>query len=138
MQNNLDIFVSAIGTGGTISGIASILKQYNPSIKIIGIEPSASAVISGKKASAHKIQGIGAGFIPKNLDLSLVDEIITVDDNSAINTAKLLAKKEGILAGISSGANVFVSNKISQKYPNKKIVTILCDTAQRYLSTELF
>ncbi|MEA2050987.1 MAG: cysteine synthase A [Campylobacterota bacterium] len=137
MDNDIDIFVASVGTGGTLSGISKILKQKIPNIKIIAIEPSNSAVLSGEAAGPHKIQGIGAGFIPKTLNQDSYDEIITISDEDAINTAKLLAKKEGLLVGISAGANVYVANQLAKKY-NQKVVTILCDTAERYLSTELF
>ena len=132
--NDIDIFVAGVGTGGTISGIGKYLKEKNKQIKIIAIEPSNSAVISGKVASSHKIQGIGAGFIPKNYDSSIVDEVISVDDDEAIKEALALAKDEGLFVGISSGANVVGAKKISKLYPNKKIVTILADRGERYFS----
>ncbi len=140
MDNNIDIFIAAVGTGGTLSGVAKVLKQKLPNIKIIAVEPYNSAVLSGESPSPHKIQGIGAGFIPKTLDTTIYDEIIKVKDADAINTTKLLASKEGLLVGISSGANVWASNFISSKEENKnkKIVTILCDTGERYLSTGIF
>ena len=140
MDNNIDIFIAAVGTGGTISGTGKILKEKLPNIKIIAVEPTKSAVLSGENASAHKIQGIGAGFIPDTLNNTIYDSIIKVDDNDAIDTARDLAKKEGLLVGISSGANIYAANYIASLPENKdkKIVTILCDTAERYLSTELF
>jgi cysteine synthase A len=140
MDNNIDIFIAAVGTGGSLSGTAKILKQKIPHIKIIAVEPSNSAVLSGESANTHKIQGIGAGFIPDTLDTGIYDEVIKVTDEDAINTAKKLASKEGLLVGISSGANIWASNYISclDENKNKRIVTILCDTAERYLSTELF
>ena len=138
MGDDIDIFITSVGTGGTFSGVAKVLKKQIPSLKAIAIEPKNSAVLSKEKPSSHKIQGIGAGFIPKNLDLTLIDEIFTIDDNDAFDMARILAKKEGLLVGISSGANVYAANEISKKYPNKKIVTFLCDTAERYLSSELF
>jgi len=140
MENDIDIFIASVGTGGSLSGTAKILKQKIPHIKIIAVEPTNSAVLSGKSASPHKIQGIGAGFIPDTLDTNIYDEVIKVTDEDAINTAKNLASKEGLLVGISSGANIWASNYISNLDENKdkKIVTILCDTAERYLSTELF
>lgn len=138
MNCDIDIFIAAVGTGGTLSGTGKILKEKLPGIKIIAVEPKSSAVLSGKDAASHKIQGIGAGFIPKTLDTNIYDEIVTVSNEDAVETAKLLAKKEGLLVGISAGANIWASDFISKKYPNKKIVTILCDTAERYLSTELF
>ena len=140
MKNDFDIFVSVVGTGGTISGNGKVLKKYIKHLKIFAVEPKDSAVLSGKPSGAHKIQGIGAGFVPDTLDTKIYDEVITVSDKDAIKMAQKLAKKEGLLVGISSGANVYAANKLSKmkKYKNKKIVTILCDTAERYLSTELF
>jgi cysteine synthase len=140
MDKNIDIFVASVGTGGTLSGTAKVLKQELPNIKIVGVEPINSAVISGEKAGQHQIQGIGAGFIPKNLDIDLIDEVIKVSDEDAIKTARILAKNEGLLVGISSGANVYVSEQLRKKdeYKNKNIVTILCDTGERYLSSGLY
>ena len=138
MDEDIDIFVASVGTGGTLSGTAKILKRKIPNIKIIAVEPYDSAVLSGEKFGAHKIQGIGAGFIPKTMDTSIYDEIIKVTNDDAINTAKQIASSEGLLVGISSGANVWASNYISQQNKNKKIVTILCDTGERYLSTGMF
>lgn len=140
MNNDVDIFVAAVGTGGTISGTGKILKEKLPHIKIIAVEPEASPVLSGGSPSPHKIQGIGAGFVPKTLDTSIYDEVITVSNIDAINTAKLLAQREGLLVGISAGANVWASHYLARKeeYKDKKIVTILCDTGERYISTELF
>ncbi len=140
MNNKIDIFVASVGTGGTLSGTGKILKQKIPNIKIIAVEPQNSAVLSGKKANNHKIQGIGAGFIPKTLDTSRYDEIVTVKDKNAIKRTKQLIKKEGLLVGISSGANIDATIKLASKEENKdkNIVTILCDTGERYLSTELF
>ncbi|MEA3384478.1 MAG: cysteine synthase A [Campylobacterota bacterium] len=140
MAKDVDIFIAAVGTGGTISGTGKILKEHLPNIKIIAVEPLNSAVLSGERAGPHKIQGIGAGFIPKTLNTEIYDDIIKVSNEDAINTAKLLAKKEGLLVGISAGANIYAANYISSldENKNKKIVTILCDTAERYLSTELF
>jgi len=138
MDNNIDIFVSAVGTGGTISGVGKVLKQHLSNIKIVAIEPSKSAVLSGKEANLHQIQGIGAGFIPNTLDTTIYDEVVTIDDEDAINTTKLLAKKYGLLVGISSGANLYIAQQLAKKYPNKNIVTILCDSGERYLSTGIF
>jgi cysteine synthase A len=140
MDKQIDIFVAAVGTGGTISGTSKILKQKIPNIQIIAVEPQNSPVLSGGEASAHKIQGIGAGFVPKTLDTTIYDQIFQVDDNSAINRAKQVALKEGLLVGISSGANIETAIAFASKIENKdkNIVTILCDTGERYLSTELF
>ncbi len=140
MDNNIDIFISAIGTGGTISGTGKILKQKIKTLKIIALEPKNSAVISGKKANSHKIQGIGAGFIPNTLNTSIYNEIMTINDEDAIKTAKDLALKEGLLVGISSGANIYSAIQLAslEKNKDKNIITILCDTGERYLSTELF
>ena len=140
MDNNIDIFIAAVGTGGTLSGTGKILKQNLPNIKIIAVEPTQSAVLSGESANPHKIQGIGAGFVPDTLNTDIYDDIIKVDSDEAIIEARNLAKKEGLLVGISSGANICASKYIASLEENKgkKIVTILCDTAERYLSTELF
>ena len=140
MDNDIDIFIAAVGTGGTLSGTGKILKQKLPNIKIIAVEPTQSAVLSGESANPHKIQGIGAGFVPDTLNTDIYDDIIKVDSDEAIIEARNLAKKEGLLVGISSGANICASKYIASLDENKgkKIVTILCDTAERYLSTELF
>ena len=140
MNSDIDIFVSAVGTGGTLSGVGKILKQKLPNIKIIALEPSLSAVISGKNPCGHKIQGIGAGFIPKTLDTSIYDEVIQVKDEDAINTAVKIASNEGLLVGVSSGANIWACEYLAslKENKNKKIVTILCDTGERYLSTGMF
>lgn len=137
-NGKVDIFVSAVGTGGTLSGIGKFLKQQNKNIKIFAVEPDKSAVLNGQSAGAHKIQGIGAGFIPDTLDTSLYEKAITVSFEDAANTSRTLAKKDGVLVGISAGANVYASSLLAKEFPNSNIVTILCDTAERYLSTELF
>jgi len=131
--NDIDVFITGVGTGGTISGIGRYLKEKNKRIKIIAIEPKNSAVISGGDAGIHNIQGIGAGFIPKNFDKNVVDEVIRISDEEAFTQMKNLAK-EGFFVGISSGANIAGAKKISKTYPNKKIVTILADRGERYLS----
>lgn len=135
-DGKVDILVAGVGTGGTISGTAKGLKSHNPNIKIIAVEPEASQVLSGNQASAHKIQGIGANFIPKNFDRNLVDEIFCVSDNDAIITTKELAAKEGVLCGISSGAAMYAAIEIAkrQENKNKNIVVILPDSGERYLS----
>lgn len=139
-EGNIDIFVATVGTGGTFSGTAKGLKRHNQCIKAIAVEPASSPLISQGKARTHKIQGIGANFIPNNYDASIADGIITVSDDDAFNTSRLLALKEGILAGISSGAALHAAIELAQQEQNagKTIVTILPDTGERYLSTELF
>jgi cysteine synthase A len=136
----VDIVVAGVGTGGTITGVAQFIKPLKSTFKAIAVEPTASPVLSGGKKGPHKIQGIGAGFVPDVLDLSLIDEVVQVKDEDAFRTAKLLAKEEGILAGISSGAAVWAAIQIAKKTENadKMIVVILPDTGERYLSTSLF
>lgn len=138
-DGKVDIFISAVGTGGTLSGTAEGLKSHNPAIKAIGVEPATSAVLSGKPAGAHKIQGIGAGFVPGNFHRDAVDEIITVTDDKAFATARL-ASKEGLLIGISSGAALAAAIEVAKRPENegKTIVVILPDTGERYLSTSLY
>ena len=140
IEGNVDILVAAVGTGGSITGIGEVLKQYNPNIKIVAVEPLSSPVLSGGNPGAHKIQGIGAGFVPAILNTKIYDEIIQVSNEDAIETSRNLAKEEGLLVGISSGANVYVASLIAARPENKDktIVTILCDTGERYLSTVLY
>jgi cysteine synthase A len=137
---SVDIFVAGVGTGGTITGVGRVFKKRKKTVRIIAVEPAASAVLSGLPAGKHEIQGIGAGFIPKNFDKSVVDEIITVSNDDAVVMAKRLAVEEGVFCGISSGANVHASLQTAQRPENagKLIVTIICDTAERYLTTRLF
>lgn len=139
-DGKVDIFVAAVGTGGTITGAGEVLRAAIPHLQIIAVEPKDSPVLSGGKAGGHKIQGIGAGFVPDVLNTSLYNEIITVSNEDAIATAKELAKSEGILVGISAGANVYAAMQVASRPENKgkTIVTVLCDTAERYLSTALF
>ncbi len=140
LDNDVDIFVAGVGTGGTITGVGTVLKERNPNVKIIAVEPKTSSVLSGNPAGPHGIQGIGAGFVPKILNTGLFDEIITVDTPDAIATAKDLGKTEGVLIGISSGAALYAATEVASRPENKgkKIVTILPDTGERYLSTALF
>lgn len=139
-DGKVDIFIAAVGTGGSLTGVAEVLKEHNPNIEIIAVEPSSSPVISGGKAAPHKIQGIGAGFIPKVLNTKIIGEVIQVSDEDAFATSKELAKSEGLLVGISAGANVYAANLVAEREQNrgKVIVTILCDTGERYLSTSLY
>ncbi len=139
-NNNVDIFVAAVGTGGTLSGTSEVLKDALPSLKAIAVEPLDSDVLSGGSAGPHKIQGIGAGFIPSILNTAIYDDVIKVNNEDAYHMASKVAKEEGLLVGISSGANLQAAYEIAMKPENrgKTIVTILCDTAERYLSTELF
>ena len=134
----VDVLVSAVGTGGTLSGVGEVLKKKNPNAKIIAVEPINSPVLSGGQPGAHKIQGIGAGFVPKILQTDLIDEILKVDVEWAIAESRKAALQEGILIGISSGANLWAAREIAKKYPNANIVTFLCDTGERYLSTDLY
>lgn len=136
----VDAFVAAVGTGGTLSGTARALKKEIQNIAVFAVEPASSAVLSGCEAASHAIQGIGAGFIPKILDTSVYQEVIQVSNEDALKTAKSLALDEGLLVGISSGANVYAAMQVAQRgeFKGKTIVTILCDTGERYLSTELF
>lgn len=139
-DGKVDIFIAGIGTGGTISGTSRYLKEQNPKIQIIAVEPAASAVLSGGAAGSHKIQGIGAGFVPDILDTHLYDEVITVTNENAFETGRLIAKKEGILVGVSSGAAIWAATQVARRPENfgKTIVVILPDTGERYLSTPMF
>ena len=137
---DIDAIIAGVGTGGTITGVARYIKKLNPDFKAIAVEPKHSPVITGGKPGKHRIQGIGAGFIPKNLDTSIVDEVITVDDEDAFESARKLAKHEGIVAGISSGANLWAAAQVAARpeFNGKRIVTIMCSLGERYLSTPLF
>ncbi len=139
-DGKIDVFIASVGTGGTITGVGSELKKRNPNIKIIAVEPDLSPVLSGGKAGPHKIQGIGAGFVSSVLDTDVYDEVLQVSYEDAVATSRALANKEGLLVGISSGANVFASKLIGSRdeFKGKNIVTILCDTGERYLSAGLY
>lgn len=139
-DGKVDIFVAGVGTGGTVTGIGKYIKSQNPNAKIVAVEPATSAVLSGKKPGPHKIQGIGAGFVPKVLDLDIVDEIIPVENDDAFNASRAVAKAEGLLVGISVGASIYAATELAKRPENKgkNIVILLPDTGERYLSTTLF
>jgi cysteine synthase len=139
-DGTVDIFVAGVGTGGTLSGVGGFLKEKKPGVKVVAVEPIQSPVISGGKPGAHKIQGIGAGFIPENLNTSIIDEVIKIDGDDAGAVARRLAREEGILCGISAGGNVLAALELAKRPENegKTIVTVICDTGERYLSTWLF
>jgi cysteine synthase A len=139
LDGKVDAFVAAVGTGGTITGCGETIKARNPKAKVIAVEPAGSPVLSGGEPGPHKIQGIGAGFIPKVLNRKILDRVMTVTDDEAYQTTKLLAKKEGLWVGISSGANVFAAQKVAEELgPGQNVVTILCDTGERYISIEKY
>ena len=139
-DGKVDILIAAIGTGGTITGVGEILKKHNPNVQIIAVEPTDSPVLSGGKGGPHKIQGIGAGFVPKILNTKVFKEVIKVSNDDAFATSRAIAKNEGLLVGISSGANLYATEEVASRAENKgkTIVTILCDTGERYLSTKLY
>ena len=138
-EGKVDVFVAGVGTGGTVSGVAQTLKKYNPNVRIVAVEPSASAVLSGQPSGPHKIQGIGAGFEPKNFNRPLIDEILPVSNEDAFATARALAKEDGLFVGISSGAAAYAATLVAQRpeLAGKNIVVLLPDTGERYLSTAL-
>lgn len=138
-EGKIDIFVAGVGTGGTVSGAGAALKAHNPAIKVVAVEPATSAVLSGQPSGAHKIQGIGAGFIPKNFNAEVIDEILPVGNEEALQAARDIAKEEGIFVGISSGAALYAAIQLAQRPDNKgkRIVALLPDTGERYLSTAL-
>ena len=135
---DIDIFVCGVGTGGTISGVGKHLKEQNPNIKVVAVEPEGSPVISKNKKGSHKIQGIGAGFIPKNYNENVVDEVMTITDEESYKGVRIMAQKEGILVGISSGANIYAALKLCEMYPDKKIVTVAPDGIDKYMSMGIF
>jgi cysteine synthase A len=139
-DEKLDVFIAAVGTGGTLTGTSQVLKEKLPDLHVVAVEPKDSPVLSGGKPGPHKIQGIGAGFVPDVLDTHIYSEVIQVSNEDAMETAKMLAKSEGLLVGISAGANVFAAMQVGSRpeFQGKTIVTILCDTGERYLSTPLF
>ena len=139
-EGKIDIFVASVGTGGTLTGTSEVLKEAHPDLEVIAVEPTQSAVLHGHASGPHKIQGIGAGFIPEILNTDIYNEVLEVNDEDAFMTARKVAKDEGLLIGISSGANLYAASLVAKRPENqgKVIVTILCDTAERYLSTELF
>ena len=139
-DGKVDIFVAGVGTGGTVTGIGKYIKSQNPNAKIVAVEPASSAVLSGNKPGPHKIQGIGAGFVPKVLDLDIVDEIFPVENEDAFNASRAVAKSEGLLVGISAGASIHAGTELAKRPENKgkNIVVLLPDTGERYLSTALF
>jgi len=139
-EGKVDVFVAGVGTGGTVSGVATALKKHNPNVYVVAVEPATSAVLSGNPSGPHKIQGIGAGFVPKNFNREVVDEILPVSNEDAIETGRALAREEGLLVGISSGAAAYAASQIAQRpeFAGKNIVVLLPDTGERYLSTILF
>ncbi|MCR5393893.1 MAG: cysteine synthase A [Bacteroidales bacterium] len=139
-EGKVDVFVAGVGTGGTVSGVGAALKQHNAQVQVVAVEPATSAVLSGKPAGPHKLQGIGAGFVPNNFHREVVDEVIPVGNDEAMETARALAREEGLLVGISSGAAAYAALQLALRpeYAGKNIVVLLPDTGERYLSTELF
>ena len=140
LDGQVDAFVAGVGTGGTITGVGQVLKERRPDVQVIGVEPAGSPVLSGGQPGPHKIQGIGPGFVPEVLDRSVIDEIIPVEDEDALATARLLANREGVLAGISAGAAVYAALEVAgrEEMAGKRIVTVICDSGERYMSLPFF
>ncbi|MBB5022174.1 cysteine synthase A [Desulfurispira natronophila] len=140
LDGQVDIFVCGVGTGGTLTGVGEVLKQRNPAVQVVAVEPATSSVLQGGTPGTHKIQGLGAGFVPSVLNTSIIDETISISDEDAIHTAREIANKEGVLVGVSSGANVHAAMQVARRRENKDkhIITILADGGERYLSTHLF
>lgn len=139
-DGQVDIFVAGVGTGGTVTGVAKYLKEQSPAVRVVAVEPKSSAVLNGGQSGPHKIQGIGAGFVPKTYDASVIDEVFDVDNDDAIRTGREVAQQEGLLVGISSGAALYAAIEVAKRHENKgkKIVVLLPDTGERYLSTVLY
>ena len=138
LNSKIDIFVAGVGTGGTVSGVGKFFKEQNPNIQIVAVEPESSSVLSGGNAGPHKIQGIGAGFVPETFNREVVDRIITVSNDNALETARKAAKQEGMLIGISSGASLYAAINLANENPDKTVVVLLPDTGERYLTSVLF
>ena len=139
-EGTVDIFVAGVGTGGTVSGVGRRLKELNPQVQVIAVEPKSSAVLNGQPSGPHKIQGIGAGFVPKTYDATIVDEVFDVENDDALRTSRQLAQQEGLLVGISAGAAIYAATQVARRPENagKRIVALLPDTGERYLSTQLY
>lgn len=139
-EGTVDIFVAGVGTGGTVSGVGRRLKELNPQVQVIAVEPKSSAVLNGQPSGPHKIQGIGAGFVPKTYDATIVDEVFDVENDDALRTGRQLAQQEGLLVGISAGAAIYAATQVARRPENagKRIVALLPDTGERYLSTQLY
>jgi cysteine synthase A len=140
LDGEVDVFVTGVGTGGTLTGVGQVLKERNPDVKVVAVEPAGSPVLSGGAAGPHRIQGIGAGFVPEILDRSVIDEVITVSDEDAISAARESARREGLLIGISAGASLHAAMGLAARaeFAGRRVVTIACDTGERYMSLPFF